>query len=539
MDTVQRDQELERRISYLEHEVKFLKTLVKSPNDATQQNTDIHTKVYTPTQPLRKHVQIPEKIDLEHTIGRIWLPRIFIVILLLGVMYGFIASVQAGIITPAFRCVLGGLVTALFIVLGEKQIKEKRNALGQALLGGAVSIGVITIFAAHMLYDFIPPVPAFILDVGLIVTGVYLSNRHHSEALGILSSVGGYLVPFLISSNHPSTPFFVLYEALSSVAFLIFAMKKKFVYLLYISIACFHLALFAFYAFTRNPISSAIVSGTVTQHLAILLYVIYGKPSEKKQNTILLPSFAITSCWVVSLLTKTDSQWYFIVALIIYFAIFLWLRYPVLSSVATLSLFSYLLTFSTTIEKKSILFFIEGLIAIRLGVQIKSRVQIITGAIPLILGTLGILMIPISEVFSIETLGWILLLLCVYAQKSLFRFQFTQQQVVLIGIFIVRTILTLCFLTEVIQVITENLSIDTQHYSLSFVWALYAIVETLYGRFIQNNTLDRFTGIAILLLTLIKVIFADIPNVSLTIRAILFIVLGFIGLGISRIFYKK
>jgi multidrug transporter EmrE-like cation transporter len=48
-----------------------------------------------------------------------------------------------------------------------------------------------------------------------------------------------------------------------------------------------------------------------------------------------------------------------------------------------------------------------------------------------------------------------------------------------------------------------------------------------------------YVGVGILFLTLFKLVLYDLPFIPMAIRALLFIVLGAIGLIISRLFYKK
>ncbi|MEI0737776.1 hypothetical protein VQ056_15745 [Paenibacillus sp. JTLBN-2024] len=74
--------------------------------------------------------------DWEHLIARVWLPRVFIVVLLLGVLWGFTAVVKAGYLTEPVRCLLGVVAAAVMYWLGERQLRSKREALGQVLLGG-------------------------------------------------------------------------------------------------------------------------------------------------------------------------------------------------------------------------------------------------------------------------------------------------------------------------------------------------------------------------------------------------------------------
>lgn len=65
-----------------------------------------------------------------------------------------------------------------------------------------------------------------------------------------------------------------------------------------------------------------------------------------------------------------------------------------------------------------------------------------------------------------------------------------------------------------------------------------AIIGMIYGR-IKNVKGARYAGVILLISTLLKVIFIDLPTVSILVKAVLFIGLGAVGLVISRMFYRK
>ncbi len=65
-----------------------------------------------------------------------WLPRIFVGIMLLGVIWLFKAGVDAGLLTPAIRIVFGIFLSIGFYYIGDIQIKRERQALGLVLAGG-------------------------------------------------------------------------------------------------------------------------------------------------------------------------------------------------------------------------------------------------------------------------------------------------------------------------------------------------------------------------------------------------------------------
>ncbi|MGM2835883.1 DUF2339 domain-containing protein, partial [Bacillus cereus group sp. Bce025] len=68
-----------------------------------------------------------------------WLPRIFVGIMLLGVIWLFKAGVDAGLLTPAIRIVFGIVLSIGFYYIGDIQIKRERQGLGLVLAGGSIT----------------------------------------------------------------------------------------------------------------------------------------------------------------------------------------------------------------------------------------------------------------------------------------------------------------------------------------------------------------------------------------------------------------
>ncbi|MEB9784620.1 DUF2339 domain-containing protein, partial [Bacillus cereus] len=132
-----------------------------------------------------------------------WLPRVFVGIMLLGVIWLFKAGVDAGLLTPAIRIVFGIVLSIGLYYIGDIQIKRERQALGLVLAGGSITGIVLTTFAAHYLYGFIPASVAFLCNIAWVILGIYLAKRYQSEYLTIFVAVGAFFVPFLLNSTTP------------------------------------------------------------------------------------------------------------------------------------------------------------------------------------------------------------------------------------------------------------------------------------------------------------------------------------------------
>lgn len=272
----ERIEELERKISSLEEDVATLKSLVyktNSPRPAVHAPPKLRQETTKrPAQTAAKSSQaIEEPVDWEKVLFQTWLPRIFIFVFIIGVLWGFKAASDYGLMNEKAKVVLGFVVSIGFAVTGHFQIKKSRLVLGQVLVGGAIPILMLTTFAMHSLYHLAGPTLAFMLNATWIILGIAATVFYRSQALGIISAVGGVLVPFLIESNSPNALVFIGYETLLYIAFLYVAVKQKYSILYVLSAVLLNLTLLIYYSFVgENDVKGLLGMAILIQHLCLL-----------------------------------------------------------------------------------------------------------------------------------------------------------------------------------------------------------------------------------------------------------------------------
>lgn len=489
-----------------------------------------------------------KETDWEHLIAKVWLPRVFMFVFLIGLIWGFKAAVDGGFITEKMRCLIGLLAGASFVYLGRRQHKHQRFLLSQVLLAGSIGIFMLTTFAAHYLYDFINAPVAFILNVLWTMLGLWFSYRYNSQTLGILAIISGVLTPFLVDNNNPSTAFFVLYEVLLYISAMIFAIKKRFITLLYTSFFLIHPA-FLIFILGSGSSEKWIVFGVLAQHIILLVSIFLKTEILNHQLRVLIASFVLTAFWFKVVLHSSDVITLLVCFTLLYSAIsvYIWRKgfKQTLPYMLTIVSYSLLFFFMEIFESKMVvgLYIIEGFIALALGFIIRSLFQKINGLIIYLIGFIAgieILLGGMESLASVNSFIWIVLLLTLAGIAVLLKYYSVGNQtkelrrVLYYGL----GVLFLIFITDVTSVITQNVSENAQHLLISSAWVVYAVSVIAYG--LKNKRKQvRLAGLALLFLTLIKVIFFDLPTVSMIVKAVLFIGLGGIGVLLSRFFYKK
>ncbi|WP_079524240.1 DUF2339 domain-containing protein [Solibacillus isronensis] len=210
---MERDPEMLERIAALEQEVRSLKTEVQhlKKHVKIEQIVPIKNEPVKPfvrkNLPLPSTVAVPkedpipekEKRSLEELFTRA-LPRIFTVILVLGVLWGLKLVSDYGFLSDSVKIIAGfvlsiGLGACAYYM--EKKEKGSR-VVALSLYGGAFIVGILTTAAGAILYDVLSLYVALIFALIYIVYGVFISYVKGNEALTALVVFTSLLLPYLL-----------------------------------------------------------------------------------------------------------------------------------------------------------------------------------------------------------------------------------------------------------------------------------------------------------------------------------------------------
>ena len=174
----------------------------------------------------------PAEPGFEERIGTRWVVWIGGLTLALGGFFLVRYSIEAGLLGPAVRTVLGGLFALALLVAGEASRRNERvstiaalpTANIPAILAAAgTAVAFATVYAAYALYDFLAPASAFLL-LGLVGLGTLAAALLHGPALAGLGIAGAFATPVLVSSNEPD--YWALYIYLAVVTAAAFALAR-------------------------------------------------------------------------------------------------------------------------------------------------------------------------------------------------------------------------------------------------------------------------------------------------------------------------
>jgi hypothetical protein len=297
-----------------------------------------------------------------------------------------------------------------------------------------------------------------------------------------------------------------------------------------------------------SQVHKIVALGAIAQHLILLAAVFLLEGLKKQQRPSLVASFALTSLWFKIAMSENDFE-LFMLLLFAGYSLLSWISWKKqrddLPHFLTAASYSILFYTANAIEHKGLpaVVMLEGLIAIWLGFAVRSLMQRINGLLIYLFGILtaaAVLSDGMDSVLSYQMLTWLVLfasLSGIAALVAKHRVGSSTSQW-LGALYYTIGILFLIFLTELTSLLTEGLSRSVRHLFVSAAWSAYSVCVIAFG-VVKSKKQVRLAGIALLFLTLAKVILFDLPAVSVLVKSVLFIGLGGIGIFLSRWFYRK
>ena len=168
----------------------------------------------------------------EERVGTRWVVWLGGLTLALGGFFMVRYSIEAGLLGPGMRVLLGGAFALALLAVGEWTRRKENISTIQAipianipaiLTAAGTAVAFATVYAAYALYDFLAPASAFIL-LGLVALGTLAAALLHGPALAGLGVVAAFATPVLVSSEKPD--FWALYIYLAIVTAAAFGLAR-------------------------------------------------------------------------------------------------------------------------------------------------------------------------------------------------------------------------------------------------------------------------------------------------------------------------
>jgi uncharacterized membrane protein len=168
----------------------------------------------------------PADPGFEEKLGTRWVVWIGGLALALGGFFLVRYSIEAGLIGPFVRVLLGGLFALGLLAAGEWSRRQESISdivalpianIPAILTAAGTAVAFATVYAAYALYGFLAPASAFIL-LGLVALGTLAAALLHGPALAGLGVVGAFVTPLLVSTEQPDYWALYIYLAVVTAA---------------------------------------------------------------------------------------------------------------------------------------------------------------------------------------------------------------------------------------------------------------------------------------------------------------------------------
>ena len=245
----------------MDHEA--IETLENADTETSVKNQDttyvasaapIQKEETEPTIPLWQRFK-QKNPDLEKFIGENLINKLGILILVLGISYFVKYAIDKDWINEPARVGIGILAGSLVLFIAHK-LRKKYAPFISVLVAGAIAIFYFTIAIAFHEYKLFGQEVAFSIMVVITAFSCLISLSYNRMELAVLSLIGGFAVPFMISTGSGNYVVLFTYIAILDIGILTLAYFKKW-NLLHILAFIFTILLFAGWvtkdALTLNP----------------------------------------------------------------------------------------------------------------------------------------------------------------------------------------------------------------------------------------------------------------------------------------------
>lgn len=164
--------------------------------------------------------------DLEKFIGENLISKLGILILVLGISFFVKYAIDRDWINETARVGIGILAGGIVMAVAHK-LRKNFAAFSSVFVAGAVSIFYFTIGIAFHDYELFSQTVAFTIMVVITIFSALVSVSYNRKELAILTLIGGFAVPFMVSTGSGNYQVLFSYIAILNVGMLIISYFKK------------------------------------------------------------------------------------------------------------------------------------------------------------------------------------------------------------------------------------------------------------------------------------------------------------------------
>jgi uncharacterized membrane protein len=519
------------------------------------------------------------RLNLEELIGGNWLNRIGIVAVIFAIAFFLKYAFDNQWIGETGRVMIGLIAGLIFIGLGWRYENRGYRYFSQGLTGGGIGILYLSIYAAFGFYHLIPQGAAFGFMILVTAASVVLAVWYNALPIAMLASLGGFLTPFLLSTDVDNQVLLFSYILCLNLGILSIAYFRKWHLVNYqnfiLTIITFAAWAERFYAPSKlwPTVFFLTVFFIVFAVLAILHNIVNRRTATAPELILAFLNAGLYFAAMYFLLDDTYGDYLGLFSLAVagvyvvlaYFTdirntsdrfliwVFLGLALTFVSLAVPIQLDQNWITIGWAVE---------GALLVYIGCRYKSRnTQLIAMAI-LALALFRLLVVDVSLPHHVVREEFIPMLnrralsyvvgiaatLCAAYLFAVYPKQLPDENRIAAGVLLIAAnVLAIVLLSAESHDLFEYLRYQdkisgyvrryAQQLSLSVVWTLYAMFLIAMGIWKKYAPL-RYMALVLFGITIFKVFLIDLSTLKVLYRIISFMVLGLILIAVSFLYQK-
>jgi uncharacterized membrane protein len=521
-----------------------------------------------------------EEEQLEGQIGKLWLNRIGIVAILVGVSYFIKYAFDSGWIGPAGRIALG-LLAGIALILWSERFRARGHApFSYSLKAAGIGTLYLSLWGAFQIYHLVPSAAAFVAMILVTASTITLALTQDAEILAAFAIAGGFSTPVLLSTGQNHEIVLFSYVCLLDLAMLAVVRLKPWRRLLvgsFIGTAILYVGWFSEYYTKEQRVLTTLFTLIFAAIFAAIPLLTPLAPSRWRAGfSITLTLLPLLNAGAVFLCLKAMYE----DETLTWFALGLAAAYLLMGSqfkrrvggdpdvVKTINLLHVaiaiaFITIAIPLKLNShwitLGWLIESAALLYVSVRTKANFLRYFAAITL---SLGIIRLLVWDNFHVETLVFnarfatylvaIGILAGIVAAASRFASERERPAVRLASILLnVLALIALTLeasgyfqrqITRVNQVSNHSWTAFheinlARNFSYSLIWLAYGAGLMMFG-FERRSSLVRWQALVLIALTIGKVFLFDVSELQQGYRILSFIGLGAVLMGISYIYHR-
>lgn len=164
--------------------------------------------------------------DLEKFIGENLISKVGIAILVLAIGFFVKYAIDKNWIGPVARVGIGILCGGILIALAHR-LHKNYKAFSSVLVGGGLAIFYFTIALAYHQFHLFSQTASFIIMVVITIFAVVLSMLYNRQELAVISLIGGFVTPLLVSDGSGNFIALFSYLLILNTGLLVIAYNKS------------------------------------------------------------------------------------------------------------------------------------------------------------------------------------------------------------------------------------------------------------------------------------------------------------------------